>query len=409
MAIKSAAASAVRAFTSSANPAPSLARGLHGRTPTRPAQVARISQEYHRPPNPAELASPDSKKIVGVFYKANEYASMNPDFVGCVENALGIREWLESNGHQYIVTSDKEGPECELEKHIPDLHVLITTPFHPAYVTAERIKKAKNLKLLLTAGIGSDHIDLKAAADAGLTVAEVTGSNVVSVAEDELMRILILVRNFLPGYHQVINGDWNVAAVSHRAYDLEGKTVGTVGAGRIGRLLLQRLKPFNCNLLYHDRVKMDPELESQTGAKFEEDLDTMLSKCDIIVINTPLTEKTKGMFDKERIAKLKKGVLIVNNARGAIMDAQAVADACSSGHIAGYSGDVWYPQPAPKDHPWRYMPNQAMTPHISGTTIDAQLRYAAGVKDMLERYFKGEDFPPQNYIVKDGVLANQYR
>lgn len=92
----------------------------------------------------------------------------------------------------------------ELEKHISDMHVLITTPFHPAYVTAERIKKAKNLQLLLTAGIGSDHIDLNAAADAGLTVAEVTGSNVVSVAEDELLRVLILMRNFLPGYHQVI-------------------------------------------------------------------------------------------------------------------------------------------------------------------------------------------------------------
>ncbi|GAB4846775.1 formate dehydrogenase (NAD+) [Ancistrocladus abbreviatus] len=354
-------------------------------------------------------ASPGSKKIVGVFYKANEYASMNPNFLGCVEGALGIREWLESQGHQYIVTDDKEGPDSELEKHIPDLHVLITTPFHPAYVTAERIKKAKNLQLLLTAGIGSDHIDLNAAAESGLTVAEVTGSNVVSVAEDELMRILILVRNFLPGYHQVINGEWKVAAIAHRAYDLEGKTVGTVGAGRIGRLLLQRLKPFNCNLLYHDRIKMDPELENQTGAKYEEDLEKMLPKCDVVVINTPLTEKTRGMFNKDMIAKMKKGVLIVNNARGAIMDTQAVVDACSSGHIAGYSGDVWYPQPAPKDHPWRYMPNQAMTPHISGTTIDAQLRYAAGVKDMLDRYFKGEDFPPHNYIVKAGELASQYR
>ncbi|MBA0579676.1 formate dehydrogenase, mitochondrial [Gossypium raimondii] len=354
-------------------------------------------------------ASPGSKKIVGVFYKANEYFTKNPNFVGCVEGALGLRQWLESQGHQYIVTDDKEGPDCELEKHIPDLHVLISTPFHPAYVTAERIKKAKNLQLLLTAGIGSDHVDLKAAAEAGLTVAEVTGSNVVSVAEDELMRILILVRNFVPGYHQVITGDWNVAGIAYRAYDLEGKTVGTIGAGRIGKLLLQRLKPFNCNLLYHDRVKIDPELEKQTGAKFEEDLDAMLPKCDIIVINMPLTEKTRGMFDKDRIAKMNKGVLIVNNARGAIMDTQAVADACSSGHIAGYSGDVWYPQPAPKDHPWRYMPNQAMTPHISGTTIDAQLRYAAGVKDMLERYFKGEDFPEQNYIVKAGELAPQYR
>ncbi|KAI4350703.1 hypothetical protein L6164_005133 [Bauhinia variegata] len=354
-------------------------------------------------------ASGGSKKIVGVFYKANEYASSNPNFVGCVEGALGIREWLESQGHQYIVTDDKEGPDSELDKHIPDLHVLITTPFHPAYVTAERIKKAKNLQLLLTAGIGSDHVDLNAAAAAGLTVAEVTGSNVVSVAEDELMRILVLVRNFVPGYHQAINGEWNVAGIAHRAYDLEGKTVGTVGAGRIGRLLLQRLKPFNCNLLYHDRLKMSPELERQTGAKFEEDLDAMLPKCDIIVINMPLTDKTRGFFDKDRIAKCKKGVLIVNNARAAIMDTQAVADACSSGHIAGYSGDVWHPQPAPKDHPWRYMPNHAMTPHISGTTIDAQLRYAAGTKDMLERYFKGEEFPAQNYIVREGKLASQYQ
>ncbi|WCJ20959.1 formate dehydrogenase [Euphorbia peplus] len=388
MAVRRAGVSAIRALSSSSSS-------------SSPISASILSRHLH--------ASADSKKIVGVFYKANEYASMNPNFVGCAEGGLGIRDWLESQGHQYIATDDKEGPDCELEKHIDDLHVLITTPFHPAYVTAERIKKAKNLQLLLTAGIGSDHIDLNAAAAAGLTVAEVTGSNVVSVAEDELMRILILVRNFLPGYHQVIAGDWNVAGIAYRAYDLEGKTVGTVGAGRIGKLLLQRLKPFNCNLLYHDRLKMDPELENQIGAKFEEDVDAMLPKCDIVVINTPLTDKTMGMFNKERIAKMKKGVLIVNNARGAIMDTQAVADACSSGQIGGYSGDVWYPQPAPKDHPWRHMPNQAMTPHISGTTIDAQLRYAEGVKDMLARYFKGEEFPLQNYIVKEGKLASQYQ
>ncbi|XP_050915391.1 formate dehydrogenase, chloroplastic/mitochondrial-like [Lathyrus oleraceus] len=175
---------------------------------------------------------------------------------------------------------------------IPDLHVLISTPFHPAYVTAERIKKAKNLELLLTAGIGSDHIDLNVAAAAGLTVAEVTGSNIVFVAEDELMRILILVRNFVPGYHQSITGEWDVAGIAHRAYDLEGKTIGMVGAGRIGKLLLQRLKPFNCNLLYHDRLKMKPELEKEIGAKFEEDLDTMLPKCDVIApTKLPDTER----------------------------------------------------------------------------------------------------------------------
>ncbi|KAI5427329.1 formate dehydrogenase (NAD+), variant 2, partial [Lathyrus oleraceus] len=109
---------------------------------------------------------------------------------------------------------------------------------------------------------------------------------------DELMRILILVRNFVLGYHQSIIGEWDVAGIAHRAYDLEGKTIGTVGAGRIGKLLLQRLKPFNCNLLYHDRLKMEPELEKEIGAKFEEDLDTMLPKCDVIApTKLPDTER----------------------------------------------------------------------------------------------------------------------
>lgn len=348
------------------------------------------------------------KKIVAVLYEGKEYANKNPKFLGCAENALGIRDWLKEKGHQYVVTADKEGPNCELEKHIPDAHVLISTPFHPAYVTADRIKKAKNLQLLLTAGIGSDHIDLNAAAAAGITVAEITGSNIVSVAEDELMRILILLRNFVPGYKQICDGDWNVAAQSHRAYDLEGKTVGTVGCGRIGKELLKRLKAFNCNLLYYDKFCVGEEFEKATGAKWEKDLDEMLPKCDVVVFNVPLTDKTRNIMNKERIAKMKKGSIIVNNARGALMDRDVIVEALKSGHLAGYGGDVWYPQPSPKDHPWRTMPYHAMTPHVSGTTLDAQVRYAAGVKEVLDRYFKGESFREDYYIVKDGKLASQY-
>ncbi|XP_059643948.1 formate dehydrogenase, mitochondrial-like isoform X2 [Cornus florida] len=326
-----------------------------------------------------EQSSPGSKKIVGVFCKP-KHDFKNDNLVGCVQGALGMQDWLESKGHQYIIAEDK-GPNC-----------------------AERIKKAKNLQLVLTAGIGIDHIDLKAAAATGLTVAEVTGSNVVSVAEeaiflaeDALMRILVLVNNFSTGYNQIISGEWNVFGIASRAHSLEGKTVGTVGGGHIAGLLFQRLKPFHCDLLYHDQSKMDPELENQTGARFEEDLDSMLPKCDIIVINTPLVEKTEMMFDKKRIKNVKKGVLIVNNSSGAIMDMETLAADCLSRKvIAGYSGN-----------PWQYMPNQAMTSHICGSTIDEQVRYAAGVKDMLEMYLKGEDFPPQNYILKDGELASQ--
>jgi formate dehydrogenase len=348
------------------------------------------------------------KKILGVFFAAHEYAK-NPEFLGCAENALGIREWLESKGHKYVVTSDKDGPNSELEKELTDAHILITTPFHPAYITRERLAKAKNLELLVTAGVGSDHIDLHAAADKGLTVSEVTGSNVTSVAEDEVLRVLALVRNFAPGWKQVNEGGWNVAAVVHHAYDLIGRTVGTVGAGRIGQHVMQRLKGFELKeMLYFDRHSLSAEREKELGCKREEDLDTMLSKCDVVIVNTPLTDQTRGLFNKERIAKMKKGAYLVNNARGAIADKIAVKEACESGQLGGYGGDVWNEQPAGKDHPWRYMPNNAMTAHISGTTLDAQKRFVAGTKDMLDRWFNHQPFPEQNYIVREGKLASQY-
>jgi len=122
--------------------------------------------------------------------------------LGTTENELGIRKWIEEQGHELVTTSDKEGEGSEFDKHLVDAEVIITTPFHPGYLTAERLAKAKNLKLAVTAGIGSDHVDLNAAnkTNGGITVAEVTGSNVVSVAEHVVMTILALVRNFVPAH-----------------------------------------------------------------------------------------------------------------------------------------------------------------------------------------------------------------
>lgn len=353
----------------------------------------------------AESTATSKKKIVAVLFKGGEYAK-NPKFLGCVENALGLTDFLKEGGHEYIVTDDKEGDGSRLDQELADANVVITTPFHPAYMTAERIKKAKNLELILTAGIGSDHIDLHAAAERSLTVAEVTGSNVVSVAEDEVMRILLLTRNFLPAWQQSASGGWNVAELASRAHDLEAKTVGTVGAGRIGIEVLKRLQPFKLNLLYYARHEVKEAEE--TGAKWESDLDVFLGKCDTVTINLPLTDKTRGMFDKSKFAKMKRGAYIVNNARGDIMKVDDVVEALKTGQLGGYGGDVWSPQPPPPDHPWRSMPHQAMTPHLSGCTLDAQLRYAAGTKENLERFFEGKPLPEDNVIVAKGELASQY-
>src|SRR5271155_5456396 len=185
--------------------------------------------------------------------------------------------------------------------------------FHPGYLTAERLAKAKKLKIAITAGIGSDHVDLNAAnkTNGGVTVAEVTGSNVVSVAEHVVMTILLLVRNFVPAHELIERGDWNVAAVAKNEYDLEGKVVGTVAVGRIGERVLRRLKPFDCKeLLYFDYQPLKPEVEKEIGCRRCETLEEMLAQCDVVTINCPLHEKTRGLFNKELISKMKKGMLL---------------------------------------------------------------------------------------------------
>ncbi|MGH9005744.1 MAG: NAD-dependent formate dehydrogenase, partial [Acidimicrobiia bacterium] len=178
------------------------------------------------------------------------------ELLGSVTGALGLRRFLEEAGHTLVVTSDKDGPGSVFEQALPDADVVISQPFWPAYLTAERIAKAPRLKLAITAGIGSDHVDLQAAMDAGMTVAEVTFSNSISVSEHVVMMILGLVRNYIPSYQWVVRGGWNIADCVARSYDLEGMHVGTVAAGRIGSAVLRRLKAFDVSLHYTDRHRL---------------------------------------------------------------------------------------------------------------------------------------------------------
>ena len=174
------------------------------------------------------------------------------ELVGCVSGALGLRKFFEESGHELVVTSDKDGPDSEFERELPDADIVISQPFWPAYITKERFAKAPNLKLALTAGIGSDHVDLDEARARGVTVAEETYSNSISVAEHTVMQILALVRNFVPSHRWVTEGGWNIADCVEHAYDIEGMDVGVIAAGRIGRAVLERLKPFAVHLHYFD-------------------------------------------------------------------------------------------------------------------------------------------------------------
>ncbi|HKY13037.1 MAG TPA: NAD-dependent formate dehydrogenase [Gaiellaceae bacterium] len=327
------------------------------------------------------------------------------ELLGSLSGELGLRRFLEERGHRYVVTSDKDGPDSLFEQELPEAEIVISQPFWPAYLTAERIAKAPNLKLALTAGIGSDHVDLQAAMEHGMTVTEVTYSNSVSVAEHVVMLILSLVRNYLPAHQWVLDGGWNIADCVSRSYDLEGMQVGTVGAGRIGSAVLRRLKPFDVGLHYTDRHRLPAEVEEELEVTFHPDAESLVRVCDVVTINAPLHPETEHLFDAELIAKMKRGAYLVNTARGKICDRDAVARACESGQLAGYAGDVWFPQPAPKDHPWRTMPHHGMTPHTSGTSLSAQARYAAGVREILECWFDERPIREEYLIVDGGELA----
>lgn len=325
--------------------------------------------------------------------------------LGSVSGELGLRKFLEGAGHSLVVTSDKDGPDSVFEREFVDADVVISQPFWPAYLTEERIGKANRLKLAITAGIGSDHVDLQAAMERGITVAEVTFRNSISVSEHVVMMILGLVRNYIPSYQWVVKGGWNIADCVARSYDIEGMQVGTVGAGRIGSSVLRRLKPFDVKLHYTDRHRLPEAVEKELGVTFHKTAAEMVPVCDVVTINAPLHPETENLFDEAMIARMKRGAYLVNTARGKICNRDAVARALESGQLAGYAGDVWFPQPAPKDHPWRSMPHHGMTPHISGSSLSAQARYAAGTREILECWFEGRPIREEYLIVDAGKLA----
>lgn len=334
-------------------------------------------------------------KIVALFPEAVEGQDnqlLNTD------KAIGLKSFLQDKGHELVIL--KDGKE-DLDKHLEDMEVVISAPFYPAYMTKERIEKAPNLKLAITAGVGSDHVDLDAASKHNISVVEVTGSNTVSVAEHAVMDLLILLRNYEEGHRQSKEGEWNLSQVGNDAYELQHKTIGIFGFGRIGQLVAERLAPFNVTIQHYDPINQKDN-EHSKFVKFDE----LVKTSDAITIHAPLTPETDNLFDSDVLAKMKDGSFLVNTARGKIVNTDALVKALEDKHIQGYAGDVWYPQPAPADHPWRTMPRNAMTVHYSGMTLEAQKRIEDGVKDILDRFFNDKPFQDKDVIVSGGRISS---
>ncbi|MEJ1976471.1 MAG: NAD-dependent formate dehydrogenase [Acetobacteraceae bacterium] len=271
--------------------------------------------------------------------------------LGSVSGELGLRKFLESRGHQLVVTSDKDRPNSKFDQELVDADVVISQPFWPAYLTRERIAKAPKLKLALTAGIGSDHVDLQAAIERGITVAEETWSNSISVAEHAAMMIISLVRDYIPAHDWARNGGWNIADCVQRSYDVEGMQLGAVGAGRIGVALMRRMKPFDMKLHYFDHHRQSAAIEQELGLIFHPSVEDLVQACDVVSIQCPLTPETRHMFNDALIGKMKRGAYIVNCGRGEICDENAVVRALESGRPRGIRGRCVVPATRPQGPP----------------------------------------------------------
>ncbi len=326
--------------------------------------------------------------------------------LGSVSGELGLRDYLESEGHSLVVTADKDGADSALDRELEDADIVISQPFWPAYMTAERIGRARKLKMIVTAGIGSDHTDLQAAMERGITVAEVTYCNSISVAEHVVMMILSLVRNYLPSHQVVLDGGWNIADCAARSYDVEGMHVGTVAAGRIGLAVLRRLKPFDMHLHYYDRHRLPAAVEQELGLIWHDSVDDMVGQCDVVTINCPLHPETENLFDAAMIGRMKRGAYLVNTARGKIANRDAVAAALESGPArrlcrrrlvpaAGAAGPCLADDAASRH-------DSAHFGHLACRRRRAMPR---ATREILECFFEGRPIRDEYLIVEGGALA----
>jgi D-3-phosphoglycerate dehydrogenase len=247
----------------------------------------------------------------------------------------------------------------------------IITQFAP--VNAEVIAAMDRAKIIVRYGIGVDNVDLDAARSRGIPVCNVPDYCIDEVADHTLAFILAVTRQVVPHCLHLRGGMWGLAVPLAQMRTLRDMTVGVVGFGRIGREVIRRLFPFGCAIRVYDPV-VAPAIIEQSGATAVGSLDDLLASCDLITLHCPAATETRGMIDARALAKMRPGAVLVNLARGNLVDTDALTAALQSGRLGAAALDVCDPEPMPTDHPLRRMPNVILAPHIASTSVAAVRR-----------------------------------
>lgn len=287
---------------------------------------------------------------------------------------------------EFTVIYDKNlvnRPE-ELEKLASDCDALIV---RNKTQVRDKLLEGKNIKVIGRLGVGLDNIDLKACKEKGVEVIPATGANTDSVAEYVLAGLLMLMRGSYLESHSVAAGKWPREKLV--GGEIMDKSLGLVGFGEIARAVAKRAKAMGMKIIAYDPfVASDDPAWEDYGAKRFEDLDAMLGQADAVSLHIPLTEDTRRLFDEKKLKKMKQGAVLINTARGGIVDETALAEQLKNGHIAGAMLDVFEKEPLKEGSPLADAPNCILTPHIAGVTRESNVRVSSLIADKVAKALK---------------------
>jgi phosphoglycerate dehydrogenase-like enzyme len=262
--------------------------------------------------------------------------------------------------------------------------------FPRAEINNEFFKAAPGLKLVQLISAGYDRLDVAAAKRAGVPVANNGGSNSVAVAEHTLMLMLAVYRKLSWHHANVVTGKWRVGDLaSHRLYELEGKTLGIVGLGTIGKKVARRAAAFGMRILYYDIVRLAEDAEDALGVRFVL-FPELLRTSDIVSLHVPLNAVTRNLIGARELAMMQPAAVLINTCRGPVVDETALHAALTGGRIAAAGLDVMVEEPPVANHPLFALENVTFTPHMAGPTWDNWFKAFRTAFDNVQRVARGE-------------------
>lgn len=292
----------------------------------------------------------------------------------------GVAVFKSHNGHFQLEAKHKLNAE-DLKKAVADVDAVIVRS--ETQITSEILAAGKKIKIVGRAGVGVDNIDVAAASRQGIVVVNVPGGNTISAAEHTVALILSLSRNIPQASASVKAGEWKRSQFT--GTELQGKTLGLIGLGRIGREVAKRCQSFEMKVIGYD-----PYASEEYAKNFNIEpvsLETIYAQADYISVHVPLNESTKHLFNEKTLSKLKPGARLINCARGGIIDEQALYNAIKNNQVKGAAIDVFEQEPPPKDHPLFTLPNVIVTPHLGASTEEAQVKVAQEMAETIRDYF----------------------